>query len=157
MSKSGDQRQLLTALSFYQAGRLDDAAALYRRLIRKDPKSFHALHHLGVIEASRGNYQHVKSLMERSLAIEPLNIQFVENYATILFQMGDYKSALEISKRGLQHSGGNVSLLYVSAISLFKLRQFEESIAQFDLLLQLAPNHITAMNERGSVLAELKS
>jgi protein O-GlcNAc transferase len=155
MSKSDDQQQLQTALSFHQAGRLDDAAELYQRLIRKDPKSFHALHYLGVIEATRGNYQHVKSLMERSLAIEPPNIQFVENYATILFQMGDYRSGLEISKRGLQLSGVNIPLLYVGAISLFKLGQFEESISQFDRLLLLAPNHIAAINEQGSVLAEI--
>src|ERR1700689_4525193 len=113
MSKSDDQQQLQTALSFHQAGRLDGAAECYRRLIRKDPKSFHALHYLGVIEASRSNYQHVKSLMERSLAIEPPNIQFVENYATILFQMGDYESALETSKRGLRLSAVNIPLLYV--------------------------------------------
>jgi protein O-GlcNAc transferase len=156
MSKSADQQQLQRALSFHQAGRLDDAAELYRRVIRKDPKSFHALHYLGVIEAARGNYQHVKSLMERSLAIEPPNIQFVENYATILFQMEDYEAALEISKRGLKLSVVNIPLLYVSAISLFKLKQPEESITQFDRILLLAPNHIAAMNEQGSVLAELK-
>jgi protein O-GlcNAc transferase len=155
MSRSGDQQQLQKAFSFHQAGRLDDAAELYRRLIRKDPKSFHALHYLGVIEASRSNYQHVKSLMERSLAIEPPNIQFVENYATILFQMGDYESALETSKRGLRLSDVNIPLLYVGAISLLKLREFEASIAQFDRLLLLAPNHIAAINEQGSALAEI--
>jgi protein O-GlcNAc transferase len=38
---------------------------------------------------------------------------------------------------------------------LYKLHQFQESISQFDKLLLLQPNHIAALNERGSVLAEM--
>ncbi len=104
----------------------------------------------------KGNCEQAKTLLHRSLALEPPNIQFMENYATILFQLGDYDSALEISRRGLRLNHANVTLLYVGAISLFKLKQLRESVAQFDKLLQLEPNHIAAMNERGSALAELK-
>jgi len=156
MSVSEDRQQLQTAISFQQAGRLDRAADLYRQIINRNPKNFHALHYLGLIEATRGNHQQAKTLMERSLAIEPPNIQFAENYATILFQTGDYKSALEISERGLRLDHANAPLLYISAISLYRLKQLQESMAQFDKLLLLAPNHIAAINERGSVLAELK-
>jgi tetratricopeptide (TPR) repeat protein len=38
----------------------------------------------------------------------------------------------------------------------YKLRQLPESLEQFDKVLALAPNHIAAINERGSVLAEMK-
>jgi len=156
MSRRDDQQNIQAAISLHQAGQLDQAAELYRQIISRDAKNFHALHYLGMIESSLGNYERAKALLHRSLAIEPPSIQFVENYATILFQMGDYKSALESAKRGLNLTQSNAGLLYVAALSLFKLKRLEESIIQFDKLLAIAPNHVAAINERGAVFAEMK-
>jgi predicted O-linked N-acetylglucosamine transferase (SPINDLY family) len=157
MPNPGDQQKLQTAFSLHQAGRLDKAAELYRQILQGDAKNPYALHYLGLIEAASGNYEQAKALVNRSLATDPQNIQFAENYATILFQIGDHKSAYEVCERGLELSKANPALLYIGAISLFKLGRLQESVAQFDRLLLLAPNHIPAINERGSVLAELKN
>jgi protein O-GlcNAc transferase len=150
---SGDGLQ--TAFFLHQKGNLAEAAKIYRALIETDHNNFHALHFLGVIEATVGNIERAKVLVARSMAIQPPNIQFIENYATILLQAGELKPALEVSQQGLQIDNANTSLLYVSAISLFKLSRLHESIAQFDKLLLLQPNHIIALNERASVLAEM--
>jgi len=156
MSHLGDQEKLRTALSLHQAGKLDQAAALYRQLISGDPKNIYALHYLGVVEASRGNFAQAESFMGRSVAQAPPNVQFVENYATVLFEMGKYRPALEVSQRGLQLDRANVALLYICAISLYKLKEFEEALLLFDKLLLLTPDHVAALNERGSVLAAIK-
>jgi predicted O-linked N-acetylglucosamine transferase (SPINDLY family) len=129
---------------------------LYRELIRKNPNNFSALHFLGVVEASVGNIEKAETLMASSLAGQPTNIRFIENYVTILFQVGNYKAALQTCQRELQIDGANASLLYVSAISLFKLGRLEESLEQFDKLILRQPNNIAAINERGCVFAEMK-
>jgi tetratricopeptide (TPR) repeat protein len=156
MSRHDDQQKLQAAVSLHQAGQLDQAAELYRQIISRDAKNFYAMHYLGMIESSLGNCERAKALLHCSLAIEPPSVQFVENYATILFQMGDYKSALENAKRGLDLTPSNAGLLYVAALSLFKLERLEESIIQFDKLLAIAPNHVAAINDRGAVFAEMK-
>ncbi len=155
MSKFNDERTLSTALQLHQAGRLDEAADLYRRVLQNDSGNPYALHYLGVIEASAGHLEQAKSLLERSLARQPANVQFVENYATTLVQAGDYETALRICRQRLQSDDRNVSLLYAGAVALFKLGHLEEALAQFEKLLSIAPNHVAAINERGSVLAEL--
>jgi protein O-GlcNAc transferase len=155
MSGNDRREDLRTAVALHQAGRLDNAAKMYRQVLGSDPDNALALHYLGVVEASLGNLERAKSLMARSLEMRPLNIPFLENYATILSQSGDYESALAICRQGLQASGNNASLLYVSAVSLYKLNRLEESVAQFDKLLVIQPYHIAAMNERGTVLADL--
>ena len=109
------------------------------------------------MSSTLGNYEQATALLRRSLAVEPPNIRFLENYATILFQMGDYKSALEIAKRGVDLNRSNAGLLYLVALSLFRLKRLEELIVQFDKLLAIAPNHVVAINERGSVFAEMKN
>jgi predicted O-linked N-acetylglucosamine transferase (SPINDLY family) len=156
MTQSADPQKLQAAFSLHQAGKLDQAADLYRQIISRDHRNFPALHYLGLIEATRGNYQQAKALLERSLSIEPPNLQFMENYATILFQTGSYEAALQTCQRGFKLNPGNVALLYVAAISLFKLERLQESLVQFDRLLLVAPNHLAAINERGGVLAKMK-
>ena len=157
MPSPKDQQKLQTAFSLHQAGSLDKAAELYRQIISGDANNSYALHYLGLIEAVRGNHQRAKSLLQRSLSIEPRNAQYSENYATILSQIGDHKSALNVSMRALDVTPGAAGLLYISAISLFKLKRLQELLAQFDKLLAIAPVHVAAVNERGSVLAEMKN
>jgi predicted O-linked N-acetylglucosamine transferase (SPINDLY family) len=157
MHSPEDQQKLRTALSLHQAGSFDKAAELYRQIISRDANNSYALHYLGLIEAVRGNHQHARSLLQRSLSIEPQNTQYSENYATILSQIGDHASALDVSRRALDVAPGAPGLLYISAISLFKLNRLQESLTQFDKLLAIAPGHVAAINERGSVLAEMKN
>jgi protein O-GlcNAc transferase len=156
MSEAADQKTLQAALFLHQKGDLNEAAALYRQLIVKNPNNFDALHLLGVIQASIGNIEEARDLMSRSLSAQPPNIQFIENYATILFQAEDYEFCLKVCQQGFRLDRSNISLLYVNAISLFKLSKLQESITQFDKLLSIQPNHIAAVNERGSVLAKMQ-
>jgi predicted O-linked N-acetylglucosamine transferase (SPINDLY family) len=156
MSSAEYQQKLQTAFSLHQAGRLAQAADLYRDIIKTDPANFFALHYLGAIEAGFGKLEQAKSHMARSLSIQPPNIQFIENYATLLDQMGECQAALQICEQGLQLNHTNAALLYVSAVSLFKLAQFEAALAHFDKLLLVQPNYIVAINERGSVLAVMQ-
>jgi predicted O-linked N-acetylglucosamine transferase (SPINDLY family) len=150
-----DNQRLQTAFSLHQTGNLYEAAKLYRELIKTNPNNFHALHFLGVIEATLGNIDQAKLLMARSMPIQPPNIQFIENYATVLLQAGDFESAHKVGQQGLQLNNANTTLLHVSAISLFKLSRLQESIRQFDKLLLLQPNHVAALTAQCPILAEM--
>jgi protein O-GlcNAc transferase len=155
MSNVDNRQTLHRALQLHQAGKPGEAAPLYRQLLARQPDNAMALHYLGIAEAGAGSVDQAKLLMARSLQIEPANISFIENYATVLCQSGDNISALQICDRGFQLDGANVVLLYASAVALCKLRRFQESLAQFDKLLRFKPDHIAALTERGAVLAQL--
>ena len=132
-----------------------EAAKLYRQVIKDDKKNYHALHFLGVTEAETGNFKQAKRLMARSLSIQPPNVQFIENYATVLFQAGDYEAALIYARRGLRLNDNSITLTDERA-RVIQTRQVSKSVAQFDRLLLIQPNHVAAHNERGSVLAMMK-
>src|SRR5580693_10794081 len=123
MSDQIAQDTLRRALSFHQRGQLDKAAKLYRELTRKDPHNFYALHYLGIVEATRGNYGQAKAYLDQSISQQPQNLEFVQNYATIAFQAEQYESALEIAERGLRLNQRDVPLLYVSALSLWRMER----------------------------------
>jgi predicted O-linked N-acetylglucosamine transferase (SPINDLY family) len=155
MSESESRQRLGAAISLHQAGRFVEAGVTYREILKQHPDNAVALHYLGALEAGLGHFKEACSLMARSLEIQPSNIQFSENYATLLYQSGDYNSALKTCDSGLRLNSANVALLYTSAIALYKLKRLDESLSQFDKLLSLQPEHLIAINERGSILAEM--
>ena len=100
------------------------AANLYKDLITRDQQNYQAIHYLGVIEAGFGNIEQAKALMARSVSMQPKNVQFAENFATFLFQLSDYDLAIQVCNRVLPLDQKNVTLRYVRAISLLKLKKF---------------------------------
>jgi hypothetical protein len=70
---------LAGALSAQQAGRLDEAMALYREALGRDPDHFDALHMLGVCEYMRGELASAERHVERALRVRPDIVMAVRN------------------------------------------------------------------------------
>src|SRR3954451_1279937 len=54
------------AQRLHQAGALDEAEALYRRIVAADPAHAKALHYLGALAAQRGALNDAATLIERA-------------------------------------------------------------------------------------------
>jgi protein O-GlcNAc transferase len=156
MSKHSNNNKLSLAITLHGKGKIDEAAKLYREVVKENPKSGHALHWLGAIEASVGKLAEAARLMERALSIQPSNKQFAENYATVLCQLGNFGGASAICLKSLATNNTSTYLLYVGAGSLLKQHRLQEALSLFDKLLAQEPNHIAAITERSTVLLEMK-
>jgi tetratricopeptide (TPR) repeat protein len=156
MSEPENFVNLETAFRLHGAGRLAEASSIYRAILQGHPDHPSALHYLGVAEAARGKSDVAKSLMERSLRVQPHNLQFIENYAAFLVQIGNCEAALPVCQSGLALNPANAQLFYLKAVALVRLNRLPEAIAQFDHVLSLQPNNIIALNERGSALAQIR-
>jgi protein O-GlcNAc transferase len=156
MSKRDEAQSLQLAFSLHRSGKFAEAAKLYRKVIKSNPGEAHALHSLGIIEAANGNRAEAAHLMARSLSVQTTNIQFMQNYATVLCQLEQYEAATAVCLKGLETDPANVYLLYVAAGALFKQGRLQDSLLKFDTLLLREPNHVAAMTERSSVLLALK-
>ncbi len=62
---------LRAALAAHEAGRLDEAAALYDDALAREPALFDALHMRGVVEYQRGGFQRAVELIGRAAALRP--------------------------------------------------------------------------------------
>ncbi|HKM70768.1 MAG TPA: FkbM family methyltransferase [Stellaceae bacterium] len=63
----GVTRTVNAGFAHHQAGRLDRAAALYRKALAKDPHHAEALHLLGVVAYQRGNLEESIALIEQAM------------------------------------------------------------------------------------------
>ena len=114
MSPRDEAQSLQQAFSLHRSGKFAEAAKLYRKIIKRNPREAHALHSLGIIEAADGNTAEAARLMARSLSVQATNVPFMQNYATVLCQLGEYQTAATVCLKGLQLDGANACLLYTS-------------------------------------------
>ena len=68
MDQEDNEQKLERAIGLHNAGRLDDAEALYRDVLRDEPGHQAALHLSGVIAHQRGRYREAVTLIEKALA-----------------------------------------------------------------------------------------
>jgi len=146
MSDRDEAQKLQLAFSLHRSQKFSEAAKLYRQIIKWNPRNPHALASLGVIEGANGNLIEAGHLVSRALSLQPTNLQFIENHATVQYRLGNYTAALESALKGCSIDKASKSLLHLSASSLFKLGRWQESLLQFDKILALEPNHMAALN-----------
>ena len=65
------QALLETALRLRQAGRLADAADIYRQILAHEPRHFEALHALGLVHYQSGKLNEAERLIGEAIAIRP--------------------------------------------------------------------------------------
>jgi Flp pilus assembly protein TadD len=59
------------ALMLHQAGQVDEAVAIYERILREHPQQFQSLHFLAVAHIQGGRHAEALPLLERALALRP--------------------------------------------------------------------------------------
>jgi protein O-GlcNAc transferase len=155
MTNRDDAQSLQLAFSLHRGGRFAEAAKLYRKIIKRNPREANALHSLGLIEAAAGNLTEAAQLMARSVSVQAANVPFMQNYATVLCQLGQFETAGTVCRKGLELDAANTYLLYVAAGVLLKRGKLDAALATFDRLLALEPGHVPGITERGTVLLEL--
>jgi protein O-GlcNAc transferase len=150
-----DERQTLDrALSLHNKGDIAGAAKLYRRIITANPKNLDALHFLGVAEAASGNIDSAKSLLDRSLRSDRVNVQFIENYAAILHRAGEHEDTIKLCEGGLRYASASAVLLHASAAALSAQGRHAEAIEQLTTLVAHHAGHFPAHFMLGSALAK---
>lgn len=150
-----DERQTLDqALSLHEKGDVAGAAKLYRRIIDRNPRNLQALHFLGVAEAAAGNIERAKSLINRSLQSDAVNVQFIENYAAILHRAAEHDDLIRLCAHGLRFAPNSAILLQANAAALIALQRHAAAIEPLQKLVAGFPDQFQAHFMLGLALAK---
>nr|WP_157872547.1 tetratricopeptide repeat protein [Bradyrhizobium sp. ORS 278] len=85
MAMQSEQHIMDRARALLNRGNSVAAAELYRELVVRNPDDIHAVHLLGVAEATAGNMARAKPLLDRALQSRPVNSDFVKNSEAALY------------------------------------------------------------------------
>src|ERR1700722_18195700 len=97
-----DINTLLTeAVRLHQAGRLDQAAPLYQKVLAQDPQNADALNLLGMVALEAGQAQASAELIRKAIAANSRWAPYHFNLALALQTMGDLDAAVASYRRVL--------------------------------------------------------
>lgn len=145
---------LKRASALAQAGRLREAAQIYRSALARAPQDAEATHFLGVCLVQDGRRAEGLALVERSLSLAPGNAMYRQNYGLLLAEGGDLAGAEAQFRRIIGLEPGNAPAHNYLGMVCQRLGRFDEAIAAYHAALRLAPGDAAAANNLGYCLHE---
>lgn len=146
---------LENALAAHRAGRLEEAAQLYRRIIEADGRNFPALHMLGFLEGQRGRYDEAVRLLGLALELNPADPEALAHHAHALMAARRHHEALAAYDRLLARAPDHAEALYNRGVILSDWNRPAKALASFDRALAVAPDTAAIHYSRGVVLAAM--
>ncbi|MFO1247543.1 MAG: tetratricopeptide repeat protein [Alphaproteobacteria bacterium] len=140
----------------HQAGRLDQAEAVYRQVLKADAGNFPALRMLGFLKAQQGRYDDAITLLNKALKKNPGDTATLAHYAHALTAAQRHDEALAAFDRVLAAQPGNFEALYNRGVILSQMQRPAEAIIALDGALALKPDMALLHFNRGVVLTELQ-
>jgi predicted O-linked N-acetylglucosamine transferase (SPINDLY family) len=92
---------LVQAVQAHQAGRLEEAEKLYRKILFRQPRAPLAAQNLGVLLYNRGELDEAAKLIRRALAVEPRNSEALNNLGNILRDQGQVDEAVAAYEKAI--------------------------------------------------------
>ena len=147
---------LNAALAMHQQGRLDQAAALYKEILRSQPRHFDALQLLATLAGQRRNSAAAVELFDQALSINPHHAGSLYNRGVALQDLKRPAEALESCDRALTIKPDYPEALFIRGLALRDLDRLDEALQSYDRALTVKPDYAEALNNRGVALRALK-
>ncbi len=127
------------AVAHHEAGRLDDAEALYEKVIKIDSRNANALNLLGVIAQTRKEFAEAKSLFARAIAGDPKIASIHFNLGNLLSTTQDIDGARKSYLQAIKLNPGFVEAHLNLGVLLHAAKREEEALSCFRNVIALAP------------------
>ena len=146
---------LQDALKLRRAGRLAEAADIYRRVLIAAPESFEALHALGIVRYQCGDLQEAERLIGQAVAVNPGAVDAQYNRGSLLLRLGRSEEAVGCFDRAIALKPDYVEALTNRGNALVRLKRNAEALADFDRTTALRPDLAQTWANRGAALFKL--
>ena len=143
------------ATRLHQAGHLDEAAALYARVLDADPRHADALHLSGLVAYKRGRFDDAIGLVEHALAQAPGNAIFNANLGNVLKDAGRRDDAAASYRRALALDAALVPARNNLGVLLLESGDAHAAAAAFRDVTARKPDHFRAHANLGKALFAL--
>ena len=148
------QNTLALAIHHHQAGRLAQAAQLYREIIARDPQHADALRLLGVVAHQSGKQELAVDLLEQAIAANPRIAEYHNDLGLALHALGRFERAMGAFQAALGLKPDLAEAHYNLANALKAGGRIDDAIATYQVALQLKPRYPEALNNLGNALKD---
>jgi predicted TPR repeat methyltransferase len=150
MADAGDA--LRQAVALHQAGRLDEARALYGQILRADERNPNALNLLGMVHHAQGRHEHAAELIGRAISAAPQIAGFHNNLGTVRLGQRRCADAEQALRHAIDLQPDYVEAANNLAVALMGQGRMDEAIPLLLRCLELRPVYPSARNNLGNAL-----
>jgi protein O-GlcNAc transferase len=143
------------AVKLHIEGRLNEAEAVYRQILREEPANPSALHLLGVLAYQRKRYDEAADLIQRAIEFNKRVPEFHNNLGNVFLAQGRIKEAESCYRKALK-----LNHKYADAHNnlgnIFRdQKKFEEAVSSYKKALRFDPRRAEIYNNLGMILQHL--
>lgn len=143
---------LRRATAHHQRGQFNEAEALYRQALTRQPKNFDALHLLGVLMHQRGKSNEALDLIGEALKANAQSAAALSNRAIVLAALGRNDEALASYDQAIALKPDYVEAFNSRGNLLVKLGRAEDALRSYEQALAADPRHLDALTNSATVL-----
>ena len=147
-------RELEIAIERHRSGDLEKAAAIYRKILKRDPRNVEALDLFGLATLRLGHAARATQLFAKAVALAPGNAFTRLHLGDALAGAGEFEKAAEAFRTALEIEPQSLAALASLGNALKSLRQFDEAIACYRRVVEFAPHSAEAQSNLGLALKE---
>ena len=136
----------------FRAGDYGRAAALYEKVLRREPHNRKALLNLGIIYHRIGRDDAARKLFERILSFNPNDVDAMNNLAVLYMSGGDYQKALDMLDKVLKIDPVNRAALLNKGLCLRWLGDIRGALRVFYRGMELYPKEYRFYLYAGTIL-----
>jgi len=155
MSHMTFEQAMQIALGHHQAGRLQEAEVLYRRILAANPRHPEALQNLGALASHVGRNDVAVDLIRQAIAITPDNADLHYNLGLILQKLWQLGAAEASFRRALELRPNYASAQFDLANVLVDEGQYESAVEGYQRALGLKPGWADAHINLGVALQKV--
>jgi tetratricopeptide (TPR) repeat protein len=143
---------LKNALDCIAKDRLDEAEELLKKALVSAPDHQDVLRIMSVVAALKFEYVRALDLINRAIAIAPLDGVAHSNKGNILKELGRYEEALSSYEESIRLLPAYAEAYSNRGNVLQDLQRFEEAIPWYDKAIAIDPHYVKAYCNKGSAL-----
>jgi tetratricopeptide (TPR) repeat protein len=148
-------KRLNEGLQHQKANRVNEAEAIYKRILLEHPHDVDALHLQGLIELGRGRLDVAFSMLQRAVSLNPNFAACVRDLGQVLGLMGRHADARAAFARAVQLNPRDPDLLGDLAAALVNEGRIADALQPIRAALELNPNNAIQLANYGYLLGRL--
>ena len=143
------------AIDLQNRNQLDDAKAIYKKIIVHDKNNSDAYHLISLIYLVEGKLDEAKHNIMSAIELQPEISVYHSNYGNILYQSNNLEFAIQEHKRAIKLDKKNFQSLYSLGVVYAHLKNYEKAIESYKKALTLDSESSVAHNNLANIYNNL--
>lgn len=148
------ETRIQKALRLHRTGLANEAADIYRKVLKKNPKDVDALHFYGVLQFQQGHVDRALELIERALSEHPAYPDALNNLGNILLRLGRVEEARRRYEQVLALQPDRLETCNNLGVALRHLGDYAASAGYLRRALSIKPDWADAHYNLANTLAD---